>query len=259
MKLPQSFADLRRVSAMRAQKIARRLGGLPHPKHFYPQLAQMRSWSGDDVIFDIGANDGRTVATLMNLLPAPRIFAFEPVAATFDILRRQTARWPNVVAHPFAMGAQAGRAEIHLHDLSVMNSFVTAPGQGGRTESVEIRTVDGVMDDLGIDRIHFLKVDTEGFELDVLRGASAALAAGRIGIVQLEFHLDEAEGLQRLHDAIAPHGYELLGLFNQSTENRPDDRGVESAYGFAPKRLAYADAVYTLAGQPEPTPRAALF
>ena len=187
----------------------------------------------------------------MQLLPALRIFAFEPVSETFEILRRETRRWPNVAVYPYAMGDAAGSAEIHLHDLSVMNSLVGGPGATGATETVEIRTVDGMMRELGLDFIHFLKIDTEGFESQVLAGAAEALAEGRIGILQAEFHLIEAEGLQRIHSLLAPQGYELQGLYNQNREPLSETAPWPHAdtAGFTRGRLAYADAVYAYTGR----------
>lgn len=253
------MALIRSKLAARADGVVRKLGGLPPHKHFYHELSRMRPWSPEDVIFDVGANDGRTVRTLMALLPAPRIFAFEPVAATREVLRQATRRWPNVSIHPCALGAEPGSADIHLHDLAVMNSFVTAPEGGGGMETVEIRTVDGMMRESGVERVDFLKVDTEGFELEVLKGASEALSQGRIGIIQLEFHLTAAEGLQRLHAFLAPHGYELLGLYNQTQQVCRDGDGASRSFGFRPKRLGYADAVYLLTGNAASSDRLALY
>lgn len=223
-------------------------------KHFYPTLSWMRRWSRSDVVFDVGANDGRTVLRLQEVLPSPRIFAFEPVASTFRVLERCTARAGNVRVFPYAMGEAPGRADIQLDELSVMNSLVTAPTRPTGRETVEIRTVDGMMDELGVEFVHFLKIDTEGYEPQVLRGAEGALGAGRVGIVQAEFHLSEAEGLQRIHDRLAPHGYELFGLYNQT--QGPAEEGARdwphaatAAFRFSPRRLSYADAVYVYTGR----------
>lgn len=203
------------------------------------------------MIFDVGANDGRTVETLQRYLPSPRIYAFEPVSATFRELEARTARFPNVSVYPYAMGDAPGSAEIHLRDRATHHSLIPAQDGGGRTETVAVRTIDDVMRELGVDFVHFLKIDTEGFELQVLRGADAALREARIGIVQAEFHLAAGEGLQRLHDALTPHGYELVGLYNQSHGAAPFAKPWPHAEqaGYAPHRLAYADAVYLYTGR----------
>ncbi|WP_349370901.1 FkbM family methyltransferase [Salinarimonas sp.] len=222
----------------------------PPSKHFYPTLATMRRWSEADIVFDVGANDGRTVQLLQTYLPSPRIFAFEPVSETFGVLRDRMSGLRNVSVHPYALGDVAGEAEINLHELSTHNSLITDSPSGGGRETVRIETVDRVMREFDVGFVHFLKIDTEGYELQVLQGAADALGAARIGIVQAEFHLNAEEGLQRIHDFLGPFGYELVGLYNQchcGTEFAHDWRYASTA-GYSPHRLSYADAVYIYTG-----------
>jgi hypothetical protein len=53
---------------------------------------------------------------------------------------------------------------------------------------VEVSTLDLFLKDQSFDRIDFLKIDTEGFEMDVLNGATHALAKDQIGVIQFEFN-----------------------------------------------------------------------
>jgi hypothetical protein len=57
----------------------------------------------------------------------------------------------------------------------------------GYSEVVQITTIDDVCEAEGVDRIHVLKIDTEGYEMDVLSGAQRMLEEGRIETIQFEF------------------------------------------------------------------------
>lgn len=220
-------------------------------KHFYPHLPVLRSWSPDDVVFDIGANDGRTIERLEAVLPSPRIYAFEPVAATFATLTANTARFDNVRCRQLAMGAQPGRAVMYLHERAVLNSFSPEwrPDHTG-TEEVEVSTVDQVMAEEDVDFVHFMKIDTEGFEIPVLEGARDALADRRIGIIQAEVGFDQAgrggASLEDVRRFLAPTGYILHGLYNLSHTrlSKIGSASNEPVPGYDPRILSDCDAVF---------------
>src|SRR5690606_38726330 len=138
--------------------------------------------STGDVVFDVGANDGRTVLRLARRLGRPRFYAFEPVAATYRTLVERTRRLDNVRCFQLAMGEKPGRQPIYLHERAAMNSFspTWTADPDAQTEMVDIATVDDVRSEHGLERIHLLKIDTEGYEMEVLRGAERSLRESRI-------------------------------------------------------------------------------
>jgi FkbM family methyltransferase len=219
-------------------------------KHFYSDLARLRAWTPDDVIFDVGANDGRTVLRLKEALPIPRIYAFEPVSATYRELVSQTSRYPNVRCFQLALGERQGRQDIHLNAIAAMNSFLPEWSIAIGTETVDISTVDQVMIDNDVPLIHFLKIDTEGYELEVLKGARKALTEGRIEVIQAEIRFDHhVSELQEMITFLTPFGYHLFGIYNQC--HRPAERAetFDKGESSQPKWsvLSYADAVFVAA------------
>jgi FkbM family methyltransferase len=226
---------------------------LPAPvtKHADPAIAQLRRWSPRDVVFDVGANDGRTVLRLNGPLGAPRFFAFEPVAETHRILAARTAHLPNVRTFPLALGAACGRQEIHLDPMSSMSSFRPdwSSGSSGR-ETVPVSTVDEVMVQEDVDFVHLLKIDTEGYEMEVLKGAERALRESRVVVVQLEVGLDQMpKQFLSLDDArryLAERGYRLQGIYNQclTPAKPPVGWSQEMLTGYRPDVLAYVDALF---------------
>lgn len=229
----------------------------PANKHADHMLAALRRWTSRDVVFDVGANDGRTVLRLHGVLGEPRVHAFEPVASTYQTLVRRTAHLPHIRAHHLALGAEPGRATMHLNTVDAMNSFspdwTDAPIG---TEEVEVSTVDRIMSAERIDFIHFLKVDTEGHEMEVLRGAEQALRESRVGAIQLEVGFDQLRkrmlSLEEARAHLSERGYYLQGIYNQcrTQVQPPPSWPASERASYRPAVLAYCDALFIGASLP---------
>lgn len=215
------------------------------------EIRRLRRWAPDDVIFDVGANDGRTVVKLQKYFPSPRIFAFEPVPSTFEQLASSTASMQNVRRFPVALGTKPEDRTIYTGSRSIHSSFSPDGWEPSATALVQVSTVDRMVAELGIPYVHFLKVDTEGHDLEVLRGAEESLSAHRIGIIQVEagFHQHSRHfaGLEEIRRYLAPRAYSLFGVFTQ----RRTPRGPRAQVGIGnfsqrrvPNALAHCDAVF---------------
>lgn len=221
----------------------------------YAQLRHLRAWSSEDVVFDVGANDGRTVLDLQRYLPSPTIYAFEPVSSTFRILEERTRHLDHVRRFPVAVGAAKGRETIYLHEKAILNSFSPQWYSPIGTDEVDVTTVDQVMADEGIDFVHFLKIDTEGHELQVLEGARDALAGSRDAVIQVEVGFDRTVSphtpLEDVRRYLAQSGYYLHGLFSQrgtSSQVRPPAGwGTDRTDRYRPSLLKLCDAVFIAA------------
>lgn len=136
-----------------------------------------------DTVIDVGANVGQFGESLRAEGYRGRIISFEPIGAEFEVLSKKAAADSNWEAHRCALGAAAGSAQLHVSKLSVYSSILglaaTAQLHDERVttdhiEEVPVRTLDEIATGL-IGRI-FLKVDTQGYERQVLEGGSNTLA-----------------------------------------------------------------------------------
>jgi FkbM family methyltransferase len=129
---------------------------------------------------DVGANIGHHA-----LIAASRvggtgaIHTFEPAPAMFNELRRNMSRngCRNVTCNNCALGEQVGTAQFYLADISesAANSLGRTVHVTDRQVSVSVRTLDDYCEAAGINRLDVLKVDVEGAELLVLRGAERTI------------------------------------------------------------------------------------
>ncbi len=126
-------------------------------------------------VLDVGANVGMTALGFSHVNNGAKVVAVEPVPRTFALLKENTRQASNVVALNFALGKTPGKVTMQGHNDNLSGSFVSDTFHISENNhfsvDVEVKTVDQCFDELGLDRIDFLKIDVEGFELEVLEGA----------------------------------------------------------------------------------------
>jgi len=141
------------------------------------------------VVFDVGANVGEWASTASSFLVQDAvIYAFEPVKETFQALSRAA----NEIIRPinFALGKENGEAIVYTSKMYagtnslVFNDYV---GHSDKTEKILVRSGDSFCEENNIDKINFLKIDTEGYELSVLSGFQRMMREGRIDFIQFEY------------------------------------------------------------------------
>jgi FkbM family methyltransferase len=147
------------------------------------------------LILDVGANTGQFAAVVRAEAPRAVIHSFEPHPVAFAELAAH-AKGLRITAEHMALGDHDG--EIEIFDYADETGSQHASVYRAVIEGVHRRPAAGVMvrcarlDTLarerGIARIGLLKIDTEGHELAVLRGARELLAAGAIDVIQFEFN-----------------------------------------------------------------------
>jgi FkbM family methyltransferase len=146
-------------------------------------------------IFDVGANSGQFSSLLLRGLGGTpfRIHAFEPSAVTFQALTQTHGGDARLTLNNLGLGEEKGAMTLYSDaDASGLASLY--PRQLAhfgvslaRTEMVAIDTLEAYCDREEIDRIDLLKLDVEGHELDVLRGADGLIRAARIDMITFEF------------------------------------------------------------------------
>jgi len=141
-------------------------------------------------LFDVGANDGTYLQSALRVFgDRLRAYSFEPQSASFERLSAQFANDPRVQLRRAAVGKAAGTADLFFdgneHETTASLHRNSLLGQG-RKETVRLTTIDQVCDEDGIRHIDFLKIDTEGHEMEVLLGASGMMGRG-ISSIQFEF------------------------------------------------------------------------
>jgi len=130
-------------------------------------------------IFDVGANDGQSIGEFRRYFPEAVIHSFEPCKGTFEQLVSNTRGMPGLALNNTALGAREERRVLIGHDENYMNSFLEAGKDCWSNvcsrEEVAVTTLDDYCDEQGVSSIDILKIDTQGYDLEVLRGGERTL------------------------------------------------------------------------------------
>jgi hypothetical protein len=125
------------------------------------------------------------------------------------------------------MGDAAGEATIYLTDHSATSSLL-APEHALGSEVVPVTTVDRFAAEHGIGAIDLLKVDAEGYDLQVLHGAASMLdrSAIRFVLSEIGWHRGDSRHVlfDEMRDFLAPKGFSVYGIYDQQLEWSGENR-----------------------------------
>ena len=145
--------------------------------HDFYEADTLKKWSGlikdPQVIFDIGANLGNHTLYWATKLKPKIIYSFEPLKANLECLQsncEDNQLQERVVIVPKAVGRQNGFVQIKNYDESNLGSTSFEMPQSDNTSETPLITVDDFVEENQLDQLDFVKIDTEGFECEVLAG-----------------------------------------------------------------------------------------
>jgi len=178
-----------------------------------------------DTVLDIGANSGQFASRMRDYLGYKnRILSFEPLSSAFELLKANAEGDPNWEVFNSALGDTEGTQEINIAGNSQSSSLLdmlpshleSAPqSEYIGTETIQVTRLDSVFEDLCRTSSNiYMKIDTQGFESRVLRGAEDSLS--HIDTVQLEMSLVPLYDGEMLYiemcTFMSENGYDLVGI-----------------------------------------------
>jgi FkbM family methyltransferase len=183
---------------------------------------------GVNVALDIGAHHGEYGHFLRTIGYQGRLVSFEPLDESFAQLARSSAKDQNWLIHKSAVGSSSGKATIHVPAATTLASFLRPsayslsqfPNQAHvvRTETVEVVALDAIHEALTVgvaDPRILLKLDTQGWDLEILKSAGRLLKS--VVILQSELSVKPLyEGMTSYLEGLATLqglGFELSGVF----------------------------------------------
>ena len=191
------------------------------------------------VMADAGANFGYYAVTGARAAgPDGAVYAFEPDPAAYELLAanaRLNGVEATLLSHPICIGAEDGETAFHLADEPAFSGIASTGRSGLRgVVTVPMRSLDSLLGEAGHATLDALKIDVEGFEGDVLRGARETLRRSPDPLVMLEVsakNLSDAARASLLHELrrLSADGYTGLVLDPSPSGWRPVPTADEAA------------------------------
>ena len=174
-------------------------------------------------VIDVGANHGNWTGSLLELLPIPEVWIFEPNPEAMKICRQRIGSRSGVKYFDMALGEAAGQITLHVTASSDFASVLPP-----RTEflekhykssasivlnkQVEVCTLDSLVPESK--SVDLLKIDVQGFERAVLSGARRVLANTRSVLIEvnMQSHYVGDDNFPALWSILADHGFSFWAL-----------------------------------------------
>ena len=182
------------------------------------------------VVLDVGANKGQTIDLIHRAFARPSIFSFEPNPELFSALvAKYEAR--GVVVECFALGNREGSIGFHIAENSELSSVLalhrTDESPFSKTNErrviVPITTLDTWVKNRGLRHVDLLKVDAQGFDLEVLRGASTLLGHRGVKTLLVEVNFislyEDQCSFGEVERFLKVKGYGLVALYELARKN----------------------------------------
>ncbi|MGH7384245.1 MAG: FkbM family methyltransferase [Candidatus Rokuibacteriota bacterium] len=228
---------LRRAVRAAGYKIIPRRDNHAFASHLRVLFARM----GIDCVLDVGANLGQYRQFLRKEVGyTGHIASFEPQAACLRELETRARRDPLWTIYGFALGSEGGQQSLNVMRESAFTSFLPPDSSVvpkfmhlntiAHVETVVVKRLDDVIDEIRATsggRSMYLKLDTQGYDLEVIKGASAALAS----VAALQTEISVQPIYDRMPDwltslrILKEHGLDVTGLFPVSQD--PQLRVIE--------------------------------
>jgi len=188
---------------------------------------------------DVGANVGEWSAALLATILGATVDAFEPVSSTRRRLEealRAPAGAGRARIWPLGVGDASGTATIHVpHPGSPLATLTDRHDAATSVvEEIDVTTIDAFCATHGVDHVHVLKVDTEGWDHLVLAGAADMLTGGKIDVVQFEYGpwaLESRFLLLDFYDLLEAHGFVVGKIYPRGVEFGPYEAELEDFHG----------------------------
>ena len=153
------------------------------------------------IIIEAGAFDGKDTAIMSALWPAAHIHAFEPVPEIFTRLQTNTQHLPNVWHYQIALSNKSGFSDMYISEkpekpgiTTQANSLLKPAARLAHspiifpfTTLVQTITLDDWATQHKIAQVDFLRLDLQGYELNVLMAATQLLKTVKVIITEVEF------------------------------------------------------------------------
>jgi FkbM family methyltransferase len=195
---------------------------LPHGTDCYLDIEKRQGRKSIKVVFDVGANTGQSAINYLHQFPVAEIYSFEPVAATYQKLVASTRQFTRINPYNLGMAREPGKTTINVNPTSLISSIGLRRPED-HSETIFLESIASFAQKHDLETIDFLKVDTEGYDLEVLAGAAPLLQRQKI-----HFVLSECEPVVRtkyfvsfpaLAEFMGSFGYRLLGVYEQASDS----------------------------------------
>lgn len=168
------------------------------------------------VIFDVGANLGTYSDKVQNIFSNKKVFLhlFEP---NKYLIKNLSAKFSGHSINEVAISDFNSESDLYINSISSQSSLIEENSFiGEEVEKIIVNTIrlDKYIVEKQIEKIHLLKLDVEGYELNSLKSLGEYLNQGNIEIIKVEIHFQKGDNFGSINEILNKNGFYLDGFTN---------------------------------------------
>jgi len=144
----------------------------------HKELPEWLAIHGIDIVIDIGANDGRYAREIREAGWSGKIVSFEPQPTVYERLYQHMAGDPAWSGQQIGLGSENTTLTLNTYEMDVLSSFLQKKDDDQEVIEIKVpvKRPEDILDEILDGRKRpFVKIDTQGFELEIIRGFGARL------------------------------------------------------------------------------------
>jgi len=176
-------------------------------------------------ILDIGANDGEFAKNAREIFPHTKIYSFEPIPAVYQKLKEYFIEDKNFVAYNYALGNFSGDSVFYMNEFSPSSSLLEMKEHKEHFDialeetpiSIKLERLDDFDFSEEIKRPLLVKIDVQGYELEVIKGGSEIIKSADAVVTEVSFtELYKDQPLfDEIYEALRSFGFKYAGNIEQ--------------------------------------------
>ena len=191
-----------------------------------------------NTIFDIGANTGGWAGYIYDFFPKACIYSYEPLNDCFSSVEKKARKISNIKAYNFALGEKTGKFTIFrssqassssLLEMGELHKEAFPKTSEISQEEITVKRLDDVAKDLEIKENIFIKIDVQGYELNVIHGGKELIQKSAVLLVETSFQTlyEEQPLFNEVFMTLTKLGFKFMGDF-ESIKNPLDGSILQS-------------------------------
>lgn len=181
-------------------------------------------------IVDVGAHKGESVFFYKKIFPQAKMFCFEPNEENFHLLRQNIANYSDCKAYNIGLSDEEGNVSFFLNKLSHLGSLKKvntsskdslgfAADAPNDVHEITVSTLDLFFQRESLQKINILKIDVQGAELEVIKGAIESIKNTDLIVIEInlfDFYEKDKHKLSTLLRVLEESDFELFDILNLS-------------------------------------------
>ena len=200
----------------------------------FDDILNLKTEIKNPIIFDVGANIGQSIERFKNIFPVSSIHSFEPGISEFLQLKEKYNNATDIFLNNIGIGEKITKRDFYCAAKSETSSFIkiskntswiksrskefntSVQNYSKKVPKISIDTIDNYCKNNSIKFIDILKIDTQGYEVNVLEGAKNTLKKKKISIIETELILDDVYEKHatffQIEKYLIPNNYRLVAV-----------------------------------------------